>query len=36
MTARPPRWLPLAIVAAAVVGVLVAMWLFGVVSGAGG
>jgi hypothetical protein len=31
-----PRWMPLAVIAAAVVGVLIGLWLFGVVSGTGG
>ena len=31
-----PRWMPVAVLAAVVVGVLIGMWLFGVVSGTGG
>ena len=31
-----PRWMPVALVAAVVVGVLIGIWLFGVVSGTGG
>jgi hypothetical protein len=30
--ARPPRWLPVAVVAAALVGVVVAWWIFGMVA----
>ena len=30
-----PRWMPIAVVAAVVVGVLIGLWLFGVVSGTG-
>jgi hypothetical protein len=33
---RAPRWLPVAVIAAAVAGVLIGMWLFGVVSATGG
>ena len=29
----PPRWLPLAVAAAAVLGILLALWSFGLVTG---
>ena len=31
-----PRWMAVAVIAAAIVGVLIGMWLFGVVSATGG
>jgi hypothetical protein len=30
--ARPPRWLPVTVVAAVLVGVVVAWWIFGMVA----
>lgn len=29
----PPRWLPLAVVVAVVVGIVIALWTFGLITG---
>ena len=36
MRSNAPRWMPVAVIAAVVVGVLIGMGLFGIVSGTGG